>query len=68
MKLGDTVSRVPHFGHDSAHNPDKPKTIPGIVVYVHPQRRYYTVEFSFRKDHKFRESYYFQRGAATPPE
>ncbi len=35
-------------------------TLPCRVVYVHPQRRYYTVEFSFGH-RRFRESYFIPR-------
>ena len=38
-------------------------TLPCRVVYVHPQRRYYTVEFAFDRG-RFRESYWLPRSRA----
>ena len=39
-------------------------TLPCRVVYVHPQRRYYTVEFTFGRGRRFRESYFLPRSRA----
>lgn len=56
MQVGDTV----HLHTTQA----KPGEVhPGKVVYIHPQRRYYTVEFSFERMDgvvlSYRESFYF---------
>ena len=56
MQIGDTV----HLHTTQA----KPGEVhPGKVVYIHPQRRYYTVEFSFERMDgvvlSYRESFYF---------
>lgn len=31
---------------------------PGKVVYIHPQNRFYTLEFTMKSGEKFRESYF----------
>lgn len=52
MKIGDRKTEQVHFG-DS-----RPRTMTGTVVYIHPQRRFYTVEFKFTFG-SLRESYFF---------
>lgn len=39
-------------------------TLPCRVVYVHPDRRFYTVEFTFDRGRSFRESYWLPRSRA----
>jgi hypothetical protein len=38
---------------------DAKKPLQGRVIYIHPDRRYYTVELTTIKGSIFRESYYF---------
>lgn len=56
MQIGDTV----HL-HTTQSKPGEVN--PGKVVYIHPLRRYYTVEFSFERMDgvvlSYRESFYF---------
>lgn len=61
MKIGDiTYKHAPSvYNDEAARVNDNQRTIPGIIVYIHPQRKYYTVEFTF-KHYKFRESYCFK--------
>ena len=33
--------------------------IPGVVVYIHPQRRFYSIEFDMGRGRHCRESFYF---------
>lgn len=33
-------------------------TLPCRVVYIHPEKRFYTVEFTFERNRRFRESYW----------
>ena len=40
------------------------ETLPCRVVYVHPDRRFYTVEFTFDRGRSFRESYWLPRSRA----
>lgn len=60
MKVGDKVSRVPEclYGNDSQdiRQLRKRKFHDGTIVYIHPQGRYYTVEFDLGLG-KVRESY-----------
>lgn len=58
MNIGDKVSRIPETVY-SGSMPGEKKTKrahTGTVVYIHPQRRYYTVEFEMNGG-KVRESY-----------
>lgn len=69
MIVSDQVRQRPSFG-DSKYCPQQsmPDLLPCDVVYIHPQRRYYTVEFTFPQGRKFRESYCFPgRGNAWEP-
>lgn len=52
MQLGDKRTEKLSMGEG------QPVTKTGVVVYIHPQRRFYTVEFDVN-GHKIRESYYF---------
>ncbi len=63
MQIGDTV----HL-HTTQSKPGE--VHPGKVVYIHPLRRYYTVEFSFERMDgvvlSYRESFYFPERAGAP--
>lgn len=52
MEVGDTRSELVHIGDGM------PTRQTGKVVYIHPKRRFYTVEFRFDGG-SFRESYFF---------
>jgi len=60
MKIGDEITITPAF--DGCNG----KAVKATVVYIHPQRRYYTVEFIGPGPdcHKIRESiaYSYRRG------
>lgn len=61
MKIGDKLMRIPVV---SILDRDKhPKLLPCRVVYIHPQRRFYSVQFDFpgqwEHSRSFRESYFF---------
>lgn len=59
MLVGDVVKRgFPTCGTDVCPK-DAPKTISGTVVYIHPERRFYVVEFEF-DGRTFRETYKFK--------
>lgn len=65
MQIGDIRIETPGFWTTFGHSAGDPQKC--RVVYIHPQRRFYTVEFAFpRTRERFRESYYFEdrRGAA----
>ena len=52
MEIGDGKTEPVSFG--DVHG----KPMSGRVVYIHPQRRFYTVEFEVGP-YKFREDFYF---------
>lgn len=51
VKLGDRVS-LPIYPAVPGYSPEE-----GVVVYIHPQRRYFTVEFTTILGRKIRQSY-----------
>ena len=66
LVIGQTVTREPKsFGttDQSIHGHGKPvkKKFKGVVVYLHPQGRFHTVEFTFQAwgggENRIRESY-----------
>lgn len=52
MQIGDKKTEVIHMG--DAHG----VTMTGTVVFIHPERRFYVVEFAL-DGHAVRESYFF---------
>lgn len=57
MKLGQTVIRLPTgFCGRNEENKKVLKPIMGTVVYIHPKRRFHTVEFDLPGG-KLRESF-----------
>lgn len=59
MKTGDRKTETLHFGDCDG------RTFTGTVVWIHPQRRFYVVEFRFG-GRTFREAFYFPgRGGNT---
>lgn len=58
MKIGDRRMETPHFGMEAKGEAYGPH--PCRVVRIHPEKRFYTVEFaSDVTGETFRESYYF---------
>ena len=57
MKLGDVIWRQISYGEQGGRSlPPEP----GVVVYIHPQRRFFSLEFTFDRHgirRSFRESY-----------
>lgn len=51
ISLGDRITAMVEFG--MAHSP---MPLPGVVVYIHPEGRYFTVEFTTDKG-SFRQAY-----------
>ena len=52
MKIGDRKLARVHFGDTL------PRDMVGTVVYIHPDRRFYVLEFEFER-FTCREAYYF---------
>lgn len=55
LKVGDKVKRRPETFHDPEEG--RWAMMEGTVVYIHPEGRYHTVEFSFGYGRKARESF-----------
>ena len=58
MQLGDVVWEVP-ISLALAVKENEYKPIPGTVIYIHPKKRFYVVEFAFGAN-LIRESFFFQ--------
>lgn len=61
MKVGDTLKHRMKIW-DSNHRPgEKPTetTVEATVVYIHPERRYYTLRYELGPGRSFRESFQF---------
>lgn len=56
-KLGDIVRKPVSFGTGFDADNKNAVCADGTVIYVHPKRRFYTLEFSFGFSRKFCESY-----------
>lgn len=56
MKVGDTVPNQTMQAYVTGH---KLKAFPGVCVYIHPDRTYYTLEFNLPGG-KVRENYQFK--------
>jgi len=62
MIVGDKIGHLrPSFGESAGVK--NPRKYEGVVVYIHPERRFFTVEFKFEYG-SFRQSFYFPARAA----
>lgn len=59
MEAGDKVTEELFFGDEHG------RTYTGTVVWIHPEGRFYVVEFAFGL-RKFRESFYFPERRGDP--
>lgn len=66
MKTGDIRMEVPSVDSELMLADRKARKCE--VVYIHPQWRFYTVEFTTQLGWKFRESYYFEDKRPDGPE
>jgi len=62
MVIGDRKTELLHFGDQ------EPRYKTGTVVWIHPERRFYTVEFDMGMGRTVRENYYFPSRAGTLPD
>ena len=68
MMVGDKLpGMVPSYGATCTGFASDGESYTATVVYIHPQRRFYTVEFAFARGRRFRESFYFQDRAGGAP-
>ena len=61
MNVGDKLKRKIKI-YDPQRGPagaNVEATVDATVVYIHPERRYYTLEFHFGPGRSFRESFQF---------
>lgn len=61
MQVGD---RIGHLAPTISDGMVRGRACPGTVIYIHPQRRFYTVQFDMPGG-KCCESFYFYPRAAT---
>lgn len=58
MRIGDRVTVVPETLYFNLHEEAKKKVpMTGTVIYIHPQGRFYVVEFSFKFGYTVREAF-----------
>ena len=68
MMVGDKLSgMVPSYGATCTGFASDGEGYTATVVYIHPQRRFYSVEFVFARGRRFRESFYFPDRAGGAP-
>ncbi len=58
VKVGQTVKQLVNFSQDKSEGrPTDKELLYGKVIYVHPKRRFYTVEFTMWDGTKIRSSF-----------
>ena len=63
MKIGDEITARPLFGGATGESEGEPQK--GVVVYIHPKERFFTLEFvSSITGEKFRESFPMMRACS----
>ena len=59
IRVGDTIMRMITI-YDVSRGPQPVRTaVEATVVYIHPERRFYTIECKMPGGRSFRESLYF---------
>lgn len=59
IQLGDKVTRIINI-YDASRGPQAiPTPVEAVVVYVHPEHRFYTIECKMPGGRSFRETMYF---------
>lgn len=59
MNTGDILQLRPTI--DASVGFSRPQAMPCTVVYIHPRRRFYVVEFKSTVGQRWRETFYFGR-------
>lgn len=58
VKVGQTVKQFVNFSQDKSEGrPTDKELLYGKVIYLHPKRRFYTVEFTMWDGTKLRSSF-----------
>lgn len=66
MKVGDIRMELPTLCSEALIGERGPQKC--VVTYIHPDYRFYTVEFTFERGHQWREAFYFEdRDPNGPP-
>lgn len=66
MKVGDERIELPTVDSELMLRDRQPRKC--VVVFIHPQYRFYVVEFTTERDYRFRETFYFEdRDPSGPP-
>lgn len=64
MQIGDTVTFAPAVWYEDIRErrskSPRPETVTGTVVWIHPKRRYYIVEYEVR-GYKLQQALYFKK-------
>lgn len=66
MKIGDIVTEMPFVDSVDGIAAEDRGPRKGRVVWIHPQRRFYRVEFSTPLGYKWTECFYFQERRGNP--
>lgn len=62
-KIGDTVNFIPEsLRYCKSHGFIKTKSVPGVVVWIHPQRRFMVLERRISPGLCYRESIFIKTG------
>lgn len=62
-QIGDTISFIPEaLRYYKEGGYVKTKMVPGVVVYIHPQRRYMVLERRISPGRVYRESIFIKNG------
>lgn len=62
-KIGDTINFVPEaLRYCKSHGYIKTKSVPGVVVWIHPQRRFMVLERRIAPGLCYRESIFIRSG------
>lgn len=66
MQIGDTLFLLPTLDSEAMLQDRKPQRC--VVVYIHPQWRFYSVRFDFEGGRSYCETFYFRdRDPKGPP-
>lgn len=68
-KIGDTINFVPEaLRYCKKDGHIKAKSVPGVVVWIHPQRRFMVLERRVAPGLCYRESIFIRSGRSLPNE
>ena len=65
-KIGDTINFIPEaLRYCKEGGYIQTKMVPGVVVYIHPERRYLVLERRISQGRTYRESIFIRTGRQT---